>query len=95
MVACKMMEDEHECDLVWSGSLLDMEKILEMMESCNKDCRNCTRDEKLDCILEMRESVHSLAKAFKSAILSQIEAGRELQEKGPPLPKKTPEGLFS
>jgi hypothetical protein len=62
-----------EFKMLWLENLFDAEKIIEMMESCDKDCSRCTKEQKNDCILEMRESIHSLAIHFKKAILSFVE----------------------
>ncbi len=59
---------------LWLENLLDMEKIINLMESCDKECNKCTREQKNDCILEMRESIHSLAIHFKNAIYSFVES---------------------
>ena len=71
-----------EFDMVWMENLLGIEKIIELMEGCDKQCSNCTKEEKNDCLLEMRESIHSLAIHFKNAIYSFVEAlmrGPELE----------------
>ncbi|HME52803.1 MAG TPA: hypothetical protein VKM55_11340 [Candidatus Lokiarchaeia archaeon] len=62
-----------EFKLVWLENLLDTEKIIDLMETCDKQCSKCTKEQKNDCLLEMRESIHSLAIHFKSAILSFVE----------------------
>ncbi len=59
---------------LWLENLLDMEKIINLMESCDKECNKCTREQKNDCILEMRESIHSLAIHFKNAIYSFVRS---------------------
>ncbi|MHA1370403.1 MAG: hypothetical protein ACTSWN_07115 [Promethearchaeota archaeon] len=59
--------------ILWMENLLSIEKIKELMENCDKDCHNCTKDEKNDCLLEMRESIHSLALHFKNAIFAFVE----------------------
>jgi 3,4-dihydroxy-2-butanone 4-phosphate synthase len=84
---------EGECDLVWAGSLLDMDKIIAMMEDCTKECCTCNRDDKDDCRLEMREAIHSMAKTFKTTIHSFIEFATK--ERKPVLPPKVPEALFT
>jgi len=87
-----MLNDESEFDLVWSGSLLDVERILAMMEDCSKECCSCSRDDKDDCRLELRECVHSLAKIIKQAVLSMIE---QATKEKPSLPEKPVEMLYS
>ena len=62
-----------EFDMIWMENLLGIEKIIELMEGCDKQCSNCTKEEKNDCLLEMRESIHSLAIHFKNAIYSFVE----------------------
>jgi hypothetical protein len=62
-----------EFKLVWLENLFDAEKIIDIMETCDKDCANCSKDQKNDCLLEMRESIHSLAIHFKKAILAFVE----------------------
>ena len=62
-----------EFKLLWLENLLDAEKIIGLMESCDKECSKCTKEQKNDCLLEMRESIHSLAIHFKNAILSFVE----------------------
>ena len=68
-----------EFKLVWLENLLDTEKIIEMLESCDKECSKCTKEQKNDCLLEMRESIHSLAIHFKKAILSFVELTNDLE----------------
>lgn len=65
------MSDEFK--LLWLENLLDTEKIVDIMESCDKNCAKCSKEQKNDCLLEMRESIHSLAIHFKKAILSFVE----------------------
>ncbi|MFX0100898.1 MAG: hypothetical protein ACFFCS_15085 [Candidatus Hodarchaeota archaeon] len=65
-----------ELDLVWMENLFDIEKIIKLMECCDKSCQNCSKDEKNDCLIEMRESIHSLAIHFKNAIYSFVESCR-------------------
>lgn len=62
-----------EFDLIWMENLFDVEKIIKLMESCDKCCKNCSKEEKNDCLVEMRESIHSLAIHFKNAIYSFVE----------------------
>ncbi|MBN2153871.1 MAG: hypothetical protein JW839_20605 [Candidatus Lokiarchaeota archaeon] len=62
-----------EFKMVWLENLLDVEKIIALMESCDKECSKCTKEQKNDCLLEMRESIHSLAIHFKNSIYSFVE----------------------
>nr|MDO8116750.1 hypothetical protein [Candidatus Sigynarchaeota archaeon] len=68
---------------IWLENLFDLEKIINMMESCDKECNKCTKEQKNDCMLEMRESIHSLAIHFKNAIFSFVESVNNA-EKLPP-----------
>lgn len=78
---------------LWLENLLDIEQIIELMESCDKDCANCSRTERIDCILELRESVHSMAKILKNAVLSMVNAGRNAPQPEPMITK--PPEMFS
>ncbi len=62
-----------EFKMIWLENLLDVEKIINIMESCDKECTKCTKEQKNDCLLEMRESIHSLAIHFKNSIYSFVE----------------------
>jgi hypothetical protein len=59
--------------MIWLENLLNVEKIINMMESCDKECNKCTKEQKNDCLLEMRESIHSLAIHFKNSIYAFVE----------------------
>lgn len=68
---------------IWLENMLTIDEIVAMMENCDKDCENCTKEERNDCLLEMRESIHSLAISFKNAIhsfllLCNIENNRKM-----------------
>jgi hypothetical protein len=67
------MDMAEEFKMIWLENLLDVEKIINMMETCDKECSKCTKEQKNDCLLEMRESMHSLAIHFKNAIYSFVE----------------------
>jgi len=84
---------EDECAIAWAGSILDIEKIIALTTSCDKNCKSCTQAERMDCHLEMREAVHSLAVIFKQYILGQIEASKNKKD-APIMPEK-PNGMFS
>jgi len=60
----------------WCEALVDVEKIIKMMENCDKNCRTCNKDQKNDCMIEIRECVHGLAFIVKNAILSFVEVIR-------------------
>ena len=82
-----------EFKLVWLVNLLDTEKIIDLMESCDKECSKCTKEQKNDCLLEMRESIHSLAIHFKKAILSFVDLTNNMEnqqsiEQKPPVQEK-------
>nr|MDO8114151.1 hypothetical protein [Candidatus Sigynarchaeota archaeon] len=62
-----------EFKILWLENLLDIEKIINILESCDKECTKCTKEQKNDCLLEMRESIHSLAIHFKNAIYSFVQ----------------------
>jgi len=87
------VSEDDEYDLLWSGAILDIEKIVSMMKNCDKECRSCTKVEKDDCFLELRESVHSLAMIVKNAILSMVETAKDAKEN--PLPEKPVEPLYT
>jgi hypothetical protein len=75
-----------EYSIQWASDLLDVEQMIAMTEDCDKDCRSCSKDEKEDCHLEMRECLHSLLKLFKDTILSYIMHTRVVEraiEKNP------------
>ena len=57
---------------LWLENNLDIDKILEILENCDKDCKTCDRTDKNDCLLEQRESLHSLAIMFKKLVQSLI-----------------------
>ncbi|MHA1748541.1 MAG: hypothetical protein ACTSVI_00425 [Promethearchaeota archaeon] len=73
-----MLEDNK---LIWMENLFDIEKIIKMMESCDKDCKTCSLADKNDCLLEMRESIHSLAIHFKDSIFSFVELLKKVENK--------------
>lgn len=81
-----MSEDEFQ--IAWAHDILDLEKMLAIIEDCSKECCSCSRDDKDDCRLEIREAVHSLAIIVKTAILSIVEAStkekEEVEEKATP-----------
>ena len=72
-----------EFKLLWLENLLDTEKIIDLMESCDKECNKCTKEQKNDCLLEMRESLHSLAIHFKKCILGFVELTSNLENQQP------------
>jgi hypothetical protein len=84
---------DEECAIAWAGAILDIEKIVALTTSCDKDCKSCTQVERMDCHLEMREAVHSLAVIFKQYILGNMEAAKNKKDLPPP-PEK-PNGMFS
>lgn len=47
--------------------------MIHILEDCDKSCTSCNKDEKLDCMLEMREVLHDLVKSHKDAILSFVQ----------------------
>ena len=57
----------------WAHDLLDIEQVIKLTEDCDKDCSSCSRIDRMDCHLEMREAVHSLAIHFKTYVLAQVE----------------------
>jgi hypothetical protein len=87
-----MLTDEDEFTIAWAHDYLDIEKIIAMTEDCSKECCSCSRDDKEDCRLELRECMHSLAKIVKSAILSIVDASTKER---PMLPEKPVEPLYS
>lgn len=82
------MSDEFK--ILWLENLLDTEKIIETMESCDKECTRCSKEQKNDCLLEMRESIHSLAIHFKKAILTFVQlTSTELENQQATIPGKS------
>ena len=66
-------EEKSHFKIIWLENNLELDEILEILENCDKECDSCDDQKKTDCVLEMRESLYSLASIFKNAILSWIE----------------------
>jgi hypothetical protein len=70
----------------WAHDILDAERIIKLCEDCDKDCESCSRADRMDCHLEVREAVHSLAIHFKNAILSMLEESKKEKVMAPEKP---------
>ncbi len=64
---------ESEFRMKWLENNFTIDQVLGMLEGCDKDCKSCEKDQKVDCILELKECLHSMAKMMKNTILAVFE----------------------
>jgi len=63
-----------EYKMIWLENYYNVDQILEHIEDCSKECTTCNHDEQVDCRLEMREAIHSLALTVKELVKMWVNA---------------------
>ena len=65
---------------VWLENFFSLDKIKEQIETCNKECKSCSKEQMLDCLLETKECVHSLAVMLKDFFSNMLSGSESLMD---------------
>ena len=60
----------------WLENLLDVQNMRDLLEQCDKECHTCSKDEKNDCLIEMRECLYSMVTMLENFIRASMSTNR-------------------
>lgn len=78
-----------ECKRSWTENYFTLDQCITLLENCDKSCSDCTDEQRLDCLLEQKEVIYSIANIFKQFLASLITGQlnvfmiQEEEEEGP------------